>query len=111
MNLLESYADKLIKRLNKRGYGAYLWHVSATNSIYIRFEDKEMCSIRIGDHNGRERYKYKFNIRTDIEVSYTQMDGRVLRHYYTVDDTKRLFKDVDARKKFIERKEHEHING
>lgn len=58
-------AERLIKLLAEVGIKAYIWHKANAGSVYIRFEDNRMGSIRIANHKERDRYKYKFNIRTD----------------------------------------------
>ena len=63
-------ANKLIEELKEEGIDAYIWHTSTHGSVYIRFSDNRMCSIRLGDHNGRSKLKYKFNIRSDSGIRY-----------------------------------------
>jgi hypothetical protein len=60
-------ANKLITELKKEGIGAYIWHEATTGSVYVRFEDHRMGSVRIGNHAGRDKYQYKFNIRSDMD--------------------------------------------
>ena len=67
MTQSESIANNVLNELNNCGIKCYLWHKAQTGSIYIRFEDQRIGSIRIGDHAGREKLKYKFNIRSDIK--------------------------------------------
>ena len=76
-------ANSLIFRLNTLGVDCYIWHKATTGSIYIRFKDQRMCSIRIGDHNGREKLKYKWNIRSDIELNTSKWvkHNNIWRYY------------------------------
>lgn len=37
-----------------------------TNSIYLKFEDTKLGSIRISDHTGKSKYAYKLNIDSDV---------------------------------------------
>jgi len=60
-------AQELIEKLESAGINAYIWHKATTGSVYIRFEDNRIGSIRLGNHNGIDKYKYKFNIRSDIK--------------------------------------------
>ena len=60
-------ANKIIAELQKEGVTAYLWHKATTGSVYVRFEDPRIGSIRIGNHNGRDQYQYKFNVRSDMK--------------------------------------------
>jgi hypothetical protein len=64
-NTLEQVANNLIKELKAHDIGAYIWHKATTNSVYIRFDDVRMNSVRIADHNGRPKLRYMFNIRSD----------------------------------------------
>lgn len=58
-------ADILIESLKE--WNPKIWHRAATGSIYIKFPHWMLGSIRIGDHNKREKYKYRFEVRTDLE--------------------------------------------
>jgi hypothetical protein len=66
MKLFLDIANKLIEELAKHDIKAYIWHAATTGSVYIRFEDCRVGSVRLGNHDGREKLKYKFNIRNDI---------------------------------------------
>ncbi len=63
--------------------GAHIYKVAKTGSVYIKFADERLRSLRIGDHDGRENYKYKWNLRADIEKAYEEMDNGVRRFYYS----------------------------
>jgi hypothetical protein len=60
-------AANIKERLTK--WKPYIWHVANTGSIYIKFPHWALGSIRIGDHTGRAKYHYKWEIRTDMEES------------------------------------------
>lgn len=50
----------LISRLES--LGAIKWHKNANHSFYIKFKDVRLGSIRIANHQGRERYHYTHEI-------------------------------------------------
>lgn len=81
MNQFEGVANNLVLELNNIGIEAYVWHVATTGSAYIRFNDNRMCSIRLGDHKGRNKLKYKYNLRSDIGKKQWKKDGKVWRFY------------------------------
>lgn len=56
-------ANQLMRELE--AIGALRWHTSITNSIYIKFKDIRLGSIRISDHKGRTQYNYTYEL-TDI---------------------------------------------
>lgn len=58
--------NDLRDRLEAAGLRTDVVSRAATGSRYLRFEVEEMGKIRIGDHSERERYGYRWQIRTDI---------------------------------------------
>jgi hypothetical protein len=56
-------AHKIKKRLSK--WNAYIYHVALTGSVYIKFPHWKLGSIRIADHDGRQKYHYTWTISTD----------------------------------------------
>lgn len=75
--------------------GAYVYcYAKASSSVYIKFNDSRLRSLRIGDHPGRSRYRYKWNLRTDVETS-RDIDGGVNRYYYHVADIDKLIDHID----------------
>lgn len=59
---LEVTAKKIIKSLVERGVSCYLWHKATTGSMYIRFDNPTIGSVRLSDHEGKSHLKYKYNI-------------------------------------------------
>jgi len=92
MNL--AFAEMVVKKLKAQGIEAHIYNVAQTGSIYIRFARKEFCSLRIGDHDGREKYKYKFNLRSDIENFYEEIDKNIRRYYYPFSDVDELVQSI-----------------
>jgi hypothetical protein len=76
-------------------------HSVTTSSIYCRMPDG--YSLRIGDHKGREKYSYKYNLDPKIKGNgywskeYNKIDKRDYWRYYTgnVDD---LVETLNSRK-------------
>lgn len=68
IKLLENIAEKVIAELKTVGVDAYIWHRATTGSVYIRFEDSRVGSIRIGNHEGRKHLKYRYNLRNDLKL-------------------------------------------
>jgi hypothetical protein len=62
----ETIANKLMVELKDSGIDCYLWDVSKGGSTYIRFVDPRMCTVRIANHDGINKFKCKYNIRTDL---------------------------------------------
>ena len=90
INLFEAIGNKLILELEKVNIKAYVWHIATTGSVYIRFDDSRMCSIRIGNHKGRNKLKYKYNLRNDISKEQWKKDEDVWRFYLPLNMWKSL---------------------
>ena len=91
MNLKE-IAEGLVNELKLVGVDAYIWHAATTGSAYIRFDDNRIGSVRLGDHAGRKKLKYKWNIRTDFPKNHKKwhkVEG-MWRFYIHVDKWKEI---------------------
>jgi hypothetical protein len=75
----------IIAALDKLGIKSYIWALAGTGSAYIRFENNLMGSVRIGDHDGIEKYKYKWNVRFDLNQNGWKKEGEHWRFYCTPD--------------------------
>lgn len=45
-----------------KDYGSIKWYKNSNHSFYIKFKDVRLGSIRISNHNGRTKYRYKYDI-------------------------------------------------
>ena len=45
-------------------YGLILWHISKHGSVYLKFKDTRLGSIRIADHRSTKKYTYKYEINS-----------------------------------------------
>ncbi len=53
---------------------------ATTGSLYIKFE-LIPHSLRVGDHKGRMKYRYRWNLRDDISKPFVNNNGHEMRHY------------------------------
>jgi hypothetical protein len=63
--------ETIINYLRHLGVAIHIYQAFSTNSTYIKLDYGALGSIRISDHKGKEKYHYKYNVRTDIEECYT----------------------------------------
>lgn len=87
--LLESIAENLLFELGKARIKANIITIANTGSIYIRFKDKRMGQIRIGDHNERKKYGYKWQLRTDIDKPYEDYNKTHRRFFFPITQYKK----------------------
>jgi len=95
---LKSLRDSVLTEL--KHLGAYVFYSAATGSQYIKFADPRVGSLRVGDHKGIEKYKYKWNLsisgkRRDVST------GKSFRKYYPADDLLEMCSDIRAHRREI----------
>jgi len=100
---MNNIAEKLIKELTKIGIECYIWHKATTGSVYIRFADSRMGSVRIGNHDGRSKLKYKYNLRSDISPTHPKWvkDENIWRFYLPLDRWKDLIPVLALKKEQV----------
>lgn len=103
MKHFKDIANKLVDELKKSGVECYIWHLATTGSVYIRFKDSRMCSVRIGNHDGREHLKYKFNLRDDISPEHPKWikDDGIWRFYLPLNKWKELIPELVKRQEQV----------
>lgn len=67
---------------------------TTTNSVYIKFKNKGLLSLRVSDHKGIPKYSYKWNLRSDIKEKYSKRDGRVNRIYFPFNEVNQLIRAI-----------------
>lgn len=60
--------------------------IAAGGSCYFRFMDERMGKCRVGDHNERQRYGYKWQMRSDIDKAYVDSSKGHKQFFYPSQD-------------------------
>lgn len=110
MTIKQAYR-KLMKRLTNLGLKPYFYHHSKWGSYYIKFEDTRLRSVRVGDHDGRERYRYKWNLRSDLDKADIQMDKGCRRFYFPLSQIEGMANRIKKYHNTILKNEREENNG
>ena len=97
--------EDIIKILERANLDPYVYHVALTGSFYIKFKLEGMRSLRVGDHNGKIKYSYKWNLRTDIDKSYETIDRGIKRFFYHIDDIQKMVSHMKAYERYAMKKE------
>lgn len=94
MKRMQNAKNYIFKTLSK--YNPYVYHQATTGSIYIKFKSPYnwVGSIRIADHKGIPKYKYKWNLISGIKTKYTKFDRGTERFYYPTKQVKLMCKDI-----------------
>lgn len=92
-------SNKLIKDLKEKGFQINKYYAKTTKSIYLKLDYGVCCGIRISDHRGKKKYRYKFNLIKQYEGPKQIKDKGYLRLFYDYNNTEELIKDVQIEKK------------
>lgn len=86
--------DRLLEELSEAE--PWVYHKALTGSAYIKFHTIH-TSLRIADHDGIEKYNYRWNLRMDINRGspYSLLDEHMRwRHYYPYSCLRQLVADI-----------------
>ncbi len=92
-------ANKIIPKLLDLGFILHRYDAYSTNSIYIKLDYGISCGIRISDHNGKTKYRYRFNLIKDYKGNKVVRDNGLIRFYYSFNEINKLIKDVQEERK------------
>lgn len=92
-------SNKLIKELKEKGFQINKYYAKTTRSIYLKLDYGVCCGIRISDHNGKKKYRYKFNLIKKYKGPKQINDRGYIRLFYDYDNTDNLINDVQEEKK------------
>ena len=90
---LSDIADSLCRRLKKKGFHILRYDAITTGSIYLKLDYGVCNSIRISDHRGKTKLKYRYNIGTNIKQR-SDVQDRYRRFYYPADEEDRLVQRI-----------------
>lgn len=86
---LSAIANELIDALHDRGFVIQRYDAYSTNSIYLKLDYGVSNSIRIGDHQGKKKLNYRYNIGPGISRFYRK-DDQYPRFYFPDDQVMKL---------------------
>lgn len=92
-------SNKLIKDLKKQGFKIHRYYAKTTKSIYLKLDYGVCGGIRISDHKGKKKYRYKFNLIKKYNGIKQVNDRGYIRLFYDYNKTKELLNDVQNEKK------------
>lgn len=92
-------SNKVIDLLKNKGFKINKYYAKTTKSIYLKLDYGVCCGIRISDHKGKKKYKYKFNLIKGYVGPKEINDRGYVRLYYNYNNTDELLKDVQNEKK------------
>lgn len=91
-------SNKVVKELKEKGFIVHKHYAKTTRSIYLKLDYGVCCGIRISDHMGKKKYKYKFNLIKQYKGPKKINDRGYIRQFYNYNNTNELLKDVQTEK-------------
>lgn len=92
-------SNKVIAHLKGKGFKIHKYYAKTTRSIYLKLDYGVCCGIRISDHKGKKKYKYKFNLLKQYKGPKQVNDKGYIRLFYDYNNTEELLNDVQNEKK------------
>lgn len=90
--------SRIVVRILKRlaHLKPYIYHRATTGSVYIKFENERLRSVRIGDHKGVSKYRYMWNIDTSEKGKvWEETESGVVRQFFTPDKLEDFFTSIE----------------
>ena len=91
-------ADTLIKSLLNMGFIVHRYNAHSTSSIYLKLDYGVACGIRIADHPGKKKYRYRFNIIKDYEGNKVILKNGLICYFYDFNELENVLKAVQEEK-------------
>lgn len=92
-------SNKLINKLKEKGFQINKYYAKTTRSIYLKLDYGVCGGIRISDHKGKKKYRYKFNLIKQYKGPKKINDRGYIRMFYDYNNTEELIDDVQDEKK------------
>lgn len=92
---LKVIAAELVAVLDAKGFVVQRYDSYSTDSIYLKLDYGVCNSIRISDHSGKKKLKYRYNIEQSARRELV-MDKGLPRHYYPYEDVNVLVVQILA---------------
>ncbi len=82
--------NRFLEHATEAGLKPRVSHWADSASVYIKFAEYRLRSLRISTHDGKrdrmdqihERYRYKWNLRQDVTRNYIKRDRGTVRFFF-----------------------------
>lgn len=91
-------SNRVINILKNKGFRINKYYAKTTRSIYIKLDYGVCGGIRISDHKGKKKYRYKFNLIKGYKGPKQILDRGYNRLYYNYENTDELITDIQKEK-------------
>lgn len=81
---------EIIAFCRSHGIKVRLYEAISSNSVYMKLDEGVLYTIRISDHNGKKKLKYRYNLIKDSPTGMV-VDEDFTRYYFNMRDIGLLF--------------------
>ena len=92
-------ANYIIPKLKNLGFIVHRYDSYSTNSIYLKLDFGVSCGIRISDHPGKAKYRYRFNLIKNYTGNRVIRDDNLIRFFYSYEDIENLLLAIKLEKR------------
>ena len=97
---MKEVADKIVELCAERGIMVHRYDASSTCSIYLKFDNGVLGSLRISDHPSKSKFKHKYEMAPTIKRRMVSYNGEgVMYIKYNVNDYEKFIEDLEYERK------------
>lgn len=110
---LNKIAKQMIKELKKHGITIQYYHAITSNSIYLKLDYGMAHSVRISDHHGNNKLRYRYNVSLNSNFKkVTRVSNKAGYRYYAPPNqvrelVKLIVRERYSRIKFLTKERYE----
>lgn len=104
---LTPFECNVLGALKRASLEPRVYCLAISGSCYIKFAESRLCSLRIGNHKGIKKYRYKWNLRFDCKVYTKKNEDGVNRFYYPAIEYADMIQHIKAYQNKIHKNEKE----
>jgi len=110
---LNKIAKEMIKKLKNHGITIQYYHSITSNSIYLKLDYGMAHSVRISDHRGNTKLRYRYNVSLNFQSTKVERIPNKFGFRYYVSPTnvneliKIIVKERESRIHFLTKQKYE----
>ncbi len=92
-------ANILVTKLLELGFVVHRYNSHTTSSIYLKLDFGVSCGIRIADHPGKPKYRYRFNVIKDYKSDKVILKNGLICRFFDFNELDRVLEAVQQEKR------------
>lgn len=97
---MKEVADKIVGLCAERGIIVHRYDAASTQSIYLRFDNGVLGSLRISDHPSKSKFKHKYEMAPTIKRRMVSFNHEGLMYVkYNINECSKFIEDLESERK------------